>query len=77
MKITCEVDAKGLVCPMPLLKAKLALNDLESGQSVKVHSTDQGSLKDFKTYAELSGNQLLSVIECDGVYTFVIVKTEQ
>jgi tRNA 2-thiouridine synthesizing protein A len=77
MNVTCDIDAKGLACPMPLLKAKLALNDLESGQAVKVHTTDQGSIKDFKTYTDISGHQLLSAIECDGVYTFVIVKTEQ
>lgn len=59
---------------MPLLKAKLALNGLESGNTLKVHATDAGSVKDFKTFAELSGHKLLSSEENAGVYTYVLQK---
>lgn len=59
---------------MPLLKAKLALNGLESGDTLKVHATDAGSVKDFKTFAELSGHRLLSSENTDGVYTYILQK---
>ncbi len=74
MQVTQEIDAKGLACPMPLLKAKLALNGLESGDTLKVHATDAGSAKDFRTFAELSGHALLSSEEADGVFTYVLQK---
>ena len=74
MQVTQEIDAKGLACPMPLLKAKLALNALESGDTLKVHATDAGSVKDFKTFADLSGHRLLSSEESDGVYSYVLQK---
>lgn len=59
---------------MPLLKAKLALNKLDSGATLKVQATDAGSVRDFKTFAELSGNPLLSSDESDGVYTYILQK---
>jgi tRNA 2-thiouridine synthesizing protein A len=74
MNIVHELDATGLACPMPLLKAKLALNELEPDQALKVHTTDKGSIRDFKTYAELSGQNLISSTEADGIYTFVFLK---
>jgi len=69
-----EVDARGLACPLPLLKAKQALNQLTSGEKLKVFATDEGSVRDFKTFAELSGNILLESSQDDAFYTYVIQK---
>jgi tRNA 2-thiouridine synthesizing protein A len=74
MEITQEIDARGLACPMPLLKAKMALSKLDSGQTLKVQATDAGSVRDFKTFADLSGNTLLSSDASDGVYTYILQK---
>lgn len=52
------LDAKGLDCPLPLLKAKQALNRLDSGQILYVEATDQGSVRDFDAFARQSGNDL-------------------
>ncbi|MBD1552804.1 sulfurtransferase TusA family protein [Pseudomonas typographi] len=54
-----ELDASGLNCPLPLLKAKLALNGMASGAVLKVTATDAGSQRDFRTFAQLSGHVLL------------------
>ncbi|MBX9935272.1 sulfurtransferase TusA family protein [Giesbergeria anulus] len=54
-----EVDARGLNCPLPILKAKKALADMESGQLLKVRATDTGSLRDFKAFAKQTGNELV------------------
>lgn len=54
-----ELDARGLHCPLPILKAKKALNQLESGQILRVVATDPGSVKDFEAFANQTGNELL------------------
>ena len=59
MKIDIEVDARGLNCPLPILKAKKALNGMQSGQTVRVVSTDVGSVRDFQAFAKQTGNELL------------------
>lgn len=59
MLISKEVDARGLNCPLPILKAKKALADMESGQLLKVRATDTGSLRDFKAFAKQTGNELV------------------
>ena len=69
-----EVDATGMNCPMPLLKAKRALNAMSSGQYLRVVATDQGSVRDFQVFARQSGHQLLESSESDGVYTHLIRK---
>lgn len=69
-----EVDARGLACPLPLLKAKQALNQLESGERLVVRATDEGSVRDFKTFAELSGNVLLESTQVDGCYRYTLEK---
>lgn len=70
-----ELDAIGLQCPMPLLKAKRALNGMSSGQTLRVQATDQGSVRDFVVFAELSGHTLLSSEEIDGVYIHLLQKS--
>ena len=69
-----EVDATGLTCPLPLLKAKKALNALESGQRLHVISTDPGSERDFQVFADQSGNTLVEYSQDDGVYTYLLEK---
>jgi TusA-related sulfurtransferase len=54
-----EIDTRGLNCPLPILKAKKALADLESGQVLKVLSTDPGSVRDFQAFARQTGNELV------------------
>ena len=69
-----ELDATGLVCPMPLLKAKRALNAMHVGQRLRVLATDQGSVRDFQVFAEQSGHCLLDSAEANGVYMYLLEK---
>ena len=59
MQIDKEIDTRGLNCPLPILKAKKALSELDSGQVLKVISTDAGSLRDFQAFCKQTGNDLL------------------
>lgn len=59
ISVTEELDTSGLNCPLPLLKAKQALANLESGDILKVIATDAGSQRDFRSFARLSGNELI------------------
>jgi tRNA 2-thiouridine synthesizing protein A len=59
MEFHKELDARGLNCPLPILKAKKALAELQSGQVLKVVSTDAGSVRDFQAFAKQTGNELL------------------
>ncbi|AHL74905.1 response regulator SirA [Stutzerimonas stutzeri] len=69
-----ELDAAGLQCPMPLLKAKLELNRLASGQVLKVTATDPGSQRDFRSFATLSGHALLREEADEGLYRYWLRK---
>lgn len=71
---TLELDVTGLDCPMPLLKAKRALNAMVAGQRLRVLATDQGSVRDFQVFARQSGHSLLASDEADGVYTHLLQK---
>ena len=59
MTIDKEIDTRGLNCPLPILRAKKALADLQSGQLLKVVSTDAGSVRDFQAFARQTGNELV------------------
>ena len=59
MDIVKEVDARGLNCPLPILKAKKALAELQSGELLTVLSTDGGALRDFQAFAKQTGNELV------------------
>lgn len=59
MQIDKEIDTSGLNCPLPILKAKKALSEMQSGQILKVTATDAGSVKDFQAFARQTGNELL------------------
>ena len=69
-----ELDASGLNCPLPLLKAKLELNRLASGAVLKVIATDAGSQRDFRTFARLAGHTLLREEDEAGVYRYWLKK---
>jgi TusA-related sulfurtransferase len=72
MQIDKEIDTRGLNCPLPILKAKKALAALQSGQVLKVVSTDAGSLRDFQAFAKQTGNELLEQQTQDTDYIHVL-----
>ena len=69
-----ELDVTGLRCPMPLLKAKLALNALAAGQVLKVSATDPGSERDFHSFVQQSRHQILDFEKLDDIYCYWIKK---
>lgn len=69
-----ELDARGLNCPLPILRLKKALAELDGGQVIKVLATDPGSVKDFQAFSKQTGHELLSHEEADGVYTYFMKK---
>ena len=74
MEFTKELDARGLSCPLPILKTKKALNDLTSGQVLKIVATDPGSVKDMQAFANQTGHVLISSAEADNTFTFLMRK---
>jgi tRNA 2-thiouridine synthesizing protein A len=72
MNFDKELDARGLNCPLPILRAKKALNDMQSGQVLKIVATDPGSVKDFQAFAKQTGNDLLQQAEADKLFTFFL-----
>lgn len=68
------LDVKGLNCPMPLLKAKKALNEMAGGELIRVLATDPGSVRDFDVFTRQSGNKLLDSGEDAGVFHYLIEK---
>ncbi len=69
------LDAKGLNCPLPILKARKALKDVPSGEILEILSTDPGSVADFEAFCRQSGNELVEHSENDSVYRFLIKHT--
>jgi tRNA 2-thiouridine synthesizing protein A len=69
-----ELDATGLNCPLPILRAKKALAGMESGQVLRIVATDPGSVKDFDAFARQTGNELMDSGEDSGKYTFLLKK---
>ena len=69
-----ELDARGLSCPLPILKTKKSLNDLTSGQVLKVIATDPGSVKDMQAFSNQTGNPLLESAQQDKDYVFYLRK---
>jgi TusA-related sulfurtransferase len=59
MNIDKEIDTRGLNCPLPILKAKKALTEMQTGQLLKVVATDPGSVRDFQAFAKQTGNELV------------------
>jgi tRNA 2-thiouridine synthesizing protein A len=69
------VDAKGLNCPLPILRAKKALQSLGAGGTVEVLATDPGSVKDFQAFCRTTGNELVESSTEGNVFRFVLRKT--
>ncbi len=67
-----EVDARGMNCPLPILKAKKALSGMQSGQLLRVLATDAGSKRDFQAFARQTGNELVAQTEQGGVISHVL-----
>ena len=72
MEFDRELDVKGLNCPLPILRTKKALAEMESGQVLRVLATDPGSLKDFAAFARQTGNELLEQREADRVFEYFL-----
>jgi tRNA 2-thiouridine synthesizing protein A len=70
--IHTTVDAKGLSCPMPIVKTAQAVKNVPTGELVEVLATDPGSVKDFAAWTRSTGNAIVEQTEADGVYRFVI-----
>ncbi|WP_458414240.1 sulfurtransferase TusA family protein [Schinkia sp. CFF1] len=75
IKANVIVDAKGLSCPMPIVKTKKAINDLEAGLVLEIQATDKGSKADIKAWAESTGNQYLGTLEDEQVLKHYIRKS--
>ena len=69
MNFDKELDARGLNCPLPILRTKKALNEMHSGQVLKIVATDPGSVKDFQAFSKQTGNELLSHAEANKEFT--------
>jgi tRNA 2-thiouridine synthesizing protein A len=65
-----DLDARGLNCPLPILKAKKALAELASGEVLRIVATDTGSVRDFQAFAKQTGNALLAHTQINGEFTF-------
>ena len=72
MNIDKELDTRGLNCPLPILKAKKALVDMQSGQLLRVVSTDAGSIRDFQAFAKQTGNDLVDQEMAGGDFIHVL-----
>jgi tRNA 2-thiouridine synthesizing protein A len=70
-----ELDASGLNCPLPILRAKKTLNGMDSGQVLRIVATDPGSVKDFEAFAKQTGNELLQSWEEGGKFLFQLKKS--
>jgi tRNA 2-thiouridine synthesizing protein A len=70
MQFDKELDARGLNCPLPILRTKKALNEMTSGQVLKIVATDPGSVKDFQAFSKQTGNELLSSDTADKEFIF-------
>lgn len=70
MEFHKDLDARGLNCPLPILKAKKALAEMMSGEVLRVVATDSGSVRDFQAFARQTGNQLLEQSESKQEFTF-------
>lgn len=77
LKYDQSLDAKGLNCPLPVLKAKVALNRMQPGQVLYVEATDPHSEIDFKAYCARSGHELLQLTETGGTFEFYIRRAEK
>ena len=74
MKIVKVLDAKGLACPMPIVKTNKAINEIDSGEVLEIHTTDKGAKNDLAAWAKSGGHELLKHEEVDNILKFWIKK---
>lgn len=72
MDFDAELDARGLSCPLPILRAKKSLSGMDSGQVLRITATDKGAPNDFAEFCRKTGNELLSSTAQDGEFIFLI-----
>ena len=72
--VQAQVDATGLRCPLPLLKAKQALNQLQPGEVLRVIASAGGSVRDFHAFADLSGHSIIHFAEREGIFEYLLKK---
>ena len=74
MQFDQELDARGLDCPLPILRTKKTLNGMHSGQTLRILATDPGSVRDFQAFSKQTGNELLEHESADGEFRFLLRK---
>ena len=74
MNFDKDLDARGLNCPLPILRAKKALTGMQSGQVLRIVATDPGSVKDFAAFCKQTGHELVSQSDADKEFTFFLKK---
>ena len=74
LNVDLEVDARGLNCPLPILRARQGINSLDQGQIMRVIATDPGSVKDLEAFCKQTGNEMLDSEQENGEYRFNIRK---
>lgn len=74
MNVKQVLDAKGLACPVPIVRTKKAMDTLQLGEVLEVHTTDKGAVKDIPAWAKTGGHEMLKHVEEDGVLKFWIKK---
>lgn len=72
MNFDKDLDARGLNCPLPILRAKKALSDMHSGQVLRITATDPGSIRDFQAFCKQTGNELLSQTEANKEFVILM-----
>lgn len=73
--VDIELDARGLNCPLPILRAKKSINSLIEGQVIEILATDPGAVNDFSSFCKQTGNELLESQEKNGEFSFTIKKS--
>lgn len=74
MKFDKDLDARGLNCPLPILRSKKALTDMQPGQTLKIVATDPGAMKDFQAFAKQTGHELIYAAEVEKEFLFLLRK---
>ncbi len=74
MHIDQELDVRGLVCPLPILRTKQSLANMSSGQTLRITATDPASVIDFQVFSDQTGNALLFLLQDSGEYIFILKK---
>ena len=69
------LDAQGLNCPLPILRAKKAIKGMDTGATLEIIATDPGAVADFAAFCRVTGNELVDTTEGEGIFKFVIRKT--